>query len=643
MASDPFAKRVSLGAMAHREGRLDDAEAAYRAVLAASPRQVDALYLLGMLVGQRGASGEATALLERALALAPGRTAVRLGLVPQLLRAGRVSDALTHAERAVAEAPAQAPAHHALGDARLAAGETLAAVESYLAAAQLDPTRRASFENAGVALRDLGLLGDATWCFAEAGRRGPPSAPLLANLAGLVKDAGRIDEALARYREALALEPSLPGLASNLLYAMHYADGATPAEVFEAHATLGATLGAASDGGLAGAPHEGSTVGAALDPCAASAETGLGGAAPMAARPLRVGYVSPDIRQHSVAYFLEPVLAHHEGVEVFVYADVPRPDAVTERVRAMVPSGFRSVVGLDDAQVRALVLADGIDVLVDLAGHTANHRLGVFGARAARTQVTWLGYPGSTGVKAMDFRLTDAEADPPGHEAFATETLVRLPSGFLCYQPPSDAPDVAPSPAGLDGPLTFGSFNQLAKLSASTLALWARVMEAVPRSRLFLKARGLGDPGTVEAFRARLDASGIDVARVEFAGQQRDGRAHLDSYGRLDVALDPFPYNGTTTTCEALWMGVPTLVREGDRHASRVGLSLLTRVGLPLVARTDDEYVAMAVALDADRGALASLRASLRARVAASPLCDARAFTDALQDAYRRMHARADL
>jgi len=619
MASDPFAKRVSLGAMAHREGRLDDAEATYRAVLAASPRQVDALYLLGMLLGQRGASVEATALLERALALAPGRTAVRLGLVPQLLRAGRVSEALAHAERAVAEAPAQAPAHHALGDARLAAGETLAAVESYLAAAQLDPTRRASFENAGVALRDLGLLGDATWCFAEAGRRGPPSAPLLANLAGLVKDAGRIDEALARYREALALEPQLPGLASNLLYAMHYADGATPAEVFEAHAALGATLGAAS------------------------AETGLGGAATMGARPLRVGYVSPDIRQHSVAYFLEPVLAHHEGVEVFVYADVPRPDAVTERVRAMVPSGFRSVVGLDDAQVRALVLADGIDVLVDLAGHTANHRLGVFGARAAPTQVTWLGYPGSTGVKAMDFRLTDAEADPPGYEAFATETLVRLPSGFLCYQPPSEAPDVAPSPAGLDGPLTFGSFNQLAKLSASTLALWARVMEAVPRSRLFLKARGLGDPGTVAAFRDRLDASGIDVARVEFAGQQRDGRAHLDSYGRLDVALDPFPYNGTTTTCEALWMGVPTLVREGDRHASRVGVSLLTRVGLPLVARTDDEYVAMAVALDADRGALASLRASLRARVAASPLCDARAFTDALQHAYRRMHARADL
>ncbi len=619
MAADDLAARLARGAVAHREGRLAEAEKAYRQVLAKAPRHADALYLIGMLLGQRGLTEEAVAHLDRALAAAPGRTAIRLGLVPLLVRAGRLADAVAHAERAVVDAPTDAAALHVLGDALLAAGRAPEAVERYLGALGIDPTRRASYENAAVALREVGLLGDATWCLREGSRRGPPSAATLANLAGLLKDTGHVEEAIALYGEAIALDPDLPGLRSNVLYAHHYADGLSPRALLEAHVELAAALG----------PIRG--------PGDEARATVAGGDD----RRLRVGYVSPDVRQHSVAYFLEPVLAHHAGVEVFVYADVPRPDAVTDRIAARVGDGFRRLVGLDDDRARAVILADRIDVLVDLAGHTAHNRLGVFAARAAPTQVTWLGYPGTTGVAAMDFRLTDAEADPPGAEDSCSEALVRLETGFLCYQPPADAPDVAPPPSGAEGPITFGSFNQAAKISPSTLRLWARVIAAVPGSRLLLKARGLGDASTVASLLDRAKAAGIDPARVECAGQLRDDRAHLGAYGRVDVALDPFPYNGTTTTCEALWMGVPTVVRAGDRHAARVGVSLLTRVGLPLIAASDDDYVALAAALAADRPRLASLRASLRARMAASSLCDAAAFTRGLERAYRRMHDRA--
>ena len=238
----------------------------------------------------------------------------------------------------------------------------------------------------------------------------------------------------------------------------------------------------------------------------------------------------------------------------------------------------------------------------------------------------------------MDARLTDAIADPLEADAFAVEELIRLPDGFLCYGPSDEAPEVAALPAGLNGPITFGSFNNLPKLSDETLDLWARILSAVPQSKLLLKARGLDDPQIRQGVVARFALAGVAADRLRFAGRVRGYAGHMALYNEMDIALDSLPYNGTTTTCEALWMGVPTVTLAGDRHCARVGASLMTRVGLKdLVAETPEEYVAIAEKLAADRARLAELRASMRARLEASPLMDATGFTRALEDAYRAL------
>src|SRR4029077_2442406 len=245
------------------------------------------------------------------------------------------------------------------------------------------------------------------------------------------------------------------------------------------------------------------------------------------------------------------------------------------------------------------ICTDGIDVLVDLAGHTARNRLGVFTRKPAPVQVTWLGYPNTTGLDAMDYRLVDAVTDPVGEaDALASETLVRLEGGFLCYGAAKDAPGPAEAPSIATGTVTFGSFNNPTKLSDATLDIWARLLDRLPQARLLLKGTPFADPATRTLFLSRLGERSVSAERVELLAWQANRAAHLSLYDRIDIALDPFPYNGTTTTCEALWMGVPVVTLRGDRHAARVGASLLTRVGLEaLIADDEAGYVATAAAL----------------------------------------------
>jgi predicted O-linked N-acetylglucosamine transferase (SPINDLY family) len=357
-------------------------------------------------------------------------------------------------------------------------------------------------------------------------------------------------------------------------------------------------------------------------------------------RRLRLGYVSPDFRTHSVAFFLEPLLAHHDPatVEVYAYAHVPRPDAVTERLKTRV-QGWRDIHGLSDDQVADLIRQDRIDILVDLAGHTANNRLLVFARKPAPIQVTYLGYPNTTGLTAIDYRLTDALADPPGEtERYHTETLIRLPHGFLCYQPPSHAPAVAPPPAAVNGYVTFGSFNNLAKVTPKVVEVWARILKAVEGARVVMKNKSFSDAATRERCHEQFIRHGIERERIALRDRLTALEDHLGLYHQIDLALDTFPYHGTTTTCEALWMGVPVITLAGHTHAARVGVSLLTRVGLPeLIAQNEDDYVERAVALAQDLPRLTELRATLRQRMTQSPLCDAPAFTRNLEAAYREM------
>ena len=357
-------------------------------------------------------------------------------------------------------------------------------------------------------------------------------------------------------------------------------------------------------------------------------------------RRLRVGYVSADLHAHSVAYFLEPLVSAHDRgrLALVAFDNTKSPDNITDHLRHSFDEWHR-IVGVGDARLAELVRERQVDVLVDLTGHTAESRLPVFALRPAPVQVTYLGYPNTTGLTEVDYRLTDAVADPPGvADGLATERLVRLPGGFLCYHPPPPYPDVGPSPAGADGPVTFATFNAAHKINAAVIHLWCRVLAAVAGSRLLLKANGFADADTRRSIGEAFAAHGMGDDRVHFLPQATRHADHLAIYNQCDIALDTFPYNGTTTTCEAMWMGVPVVTVAGDRHAARVGLSLLTQLGLTeLAGDTPDDYVRIAVALATDRPRLAGLRASLRGRMRASRLMDARAHAAAVEDAYRTM------
>jgi predicted O-linked N-acetylglucosamine transferase (SPINDLY family) len=364
---------------------------------------------------------------------------------------------------------------------------------------------------------------------------------------------------------------------------------------------------------------------------------------------LRVGYVSPDLYQHSVAFFLEPILAHHDRsrFEPIVYSDTARPDAVTARLRARA-AAWHEVRGLSDDQLARRIAASEIDVLIDLAGHTAGNRMGVFARRPAPVQVSYLGYPNTTGLAAIDYRITDATADPPGDaDALHTEKLLRLPRCAWCYQPSPLAPPVAPSPAMKNGFVTFGCFNALPKMNDPLLQLWAKLIASVPNARLVLKSPGLKSEAAAAHVRDVLESAGLAADRFDLLPPVHPYAAHLASYETIDIALDTYPYNGTTTTCDALWMGVPVLTRAGRTHVSRVSASLLAAAGLPdWVTPTDDDYLARATRAAADIDALTALRSRLRDRMAASPLCDgqamARAFEDALLQECRREAGTSD-
>ena len=351
-------------------------------------------------------------------------------------------------------------------------------------------------------------------------------------------------------------------------------------------------------------------------------------------RVLRIGFISADICEHPVAHFLEPLLEQLDRARArsVLYINCDRADAVTKRLCGHAES-HRLVAGLSETALAKRVRDDGIDVLVDLAGHTDGSAALMFRSRLAPVQVNWLGYPHSTGLRCFEGRLVDSNTDPAGSEHLASEPLVRLDPCFICYKPPAVAPDVA---ARAEGPPTFGSFNSLWKLSDATAALWARVLEATPGSRLLLKGGAFADAWAREQFYERFAALGVERGRIELIGRTPGTTEHLALYRRVDVGLDPTPYNGTTTTCEALHMGVPVVTLAGDRHGARVGTTLLRGVGLhELVAPTADAYVEIASRLAGDASRLAGLRLTLRSQLAGSVVCDGTAFARRFEGAVR--------
>jgi predicted O-linked N-acetylglucosamine transferase (SPINDLY family) len=461
-------------------------------------------------------------------------------------------------------------------------------------------------------LERAGRLHDALERYRAWAERDPRAADAWLGVGNVLADLWSIPEALAAYRTALALAPESPSIFSGLLFFSHYLAPADPAGLLELHRRYGEMM-------------------RRTRPPRAAADPG----APDPGRRIRVGYVSPNFSRHSVGYFIAPVIAAHDRrqFEVFCYYTPRLSDDATARIRASA-DGWRDVATASDDALEALIRADGIDVLVDLAGHCKGNRLAVFARKPAALQLTWLGYPDTTGLDAIDVRITDGIADPaPGADARHTERLWRMDGTFLAYDPPRDSPGVAARRA--DAPVAFGSFNHAAKLNEPTIALWAEILARVPDARLILKSGLLDRADTRDRVLERFERNGVAVARIEVEGWRPDRGSHLALYGEVDIALDTYPYNGTTTTCEALWMGVPVVSRAGDVHMSRVGASLLRGAGLgELVAESDAQYVELAVALAGDAARRARLRASLRERLRASPLLDHAGFTRQLEQCY---------
>jgi predicted O-linked N-acetylglucosamine transferase (SPINDLY family) len=425
---------------------------------------------------------------------------------------------------------------------------------------------------------------------------------------------GRGDEALVWYRKALELDPTRADLHSNLLYTLNYLPGFSQQAMFSEHRAWAERF--ADPLTRLAAPHERDR---------------------RPNRKLRLGYVSAHFRRHAVNDFTEPVLlAHdHEKFEVYCYSDVASPDAVTARLE-VAADVWRPVVGLSDEQVAEQIRNDRIDILVDLAGHIGGNRLLVFARKPAPIQVSYIGYQNTTGMLAMDYRLTDELADPPGlTDSYYTERLVRLPRAFFCYQPPQEAPRIAALPAASAGHVTFGSFNSFRKVTPPVIDAWFQILATVEDSRLLVLAAqgGYVERHIHELARARA----IDPARIELH-DRKAMREYLDLVAQADIALDPFPFTGHTTTCDSIWMGVPVVMLEGETYASRFGGSVLENVGLgDLITASVEEYVDRACALASDRRRLTELRANLRSTMAASPLLDFDGFTRNLEAAYRQM------
>ena len=571
---------LARGVRALGEGRPEEAEECCRAALAREPGHADAQHLLGHTLLQQQRYEEAAATLRRLLAAVPGN----------------------------------AQAWFTLGQAERGRGRLDDACDAFGRALAADPGSAAACIARGAVLLSLERLDEAEEDFRKAIERAPDLAPAYHNLGNVLHRAGRIDEAIAAYRRAVELQPDFVSAHSNFVYALNFSPDWEPARIYEEHRAWARRH---------------------ADPLQAEIRPHRNARAPT--RRLRIGYLSPNFREHPVAAFFEPALRHydHERFATVLYSDVTEPDARTARLRGYADE-WHDVAGLADATVAERVRGDAIDILVDLTGHTDGHRLLVFARKPAPLQVTWNGYANTTGLDAMDYRITDHYADPAGAaDGWHSERLVRLPEIYMAFDPPERAPAVSPLPAEGRGSITFGSFNALPKITPRVVSVWARLLQAVPSARLLMLT--VPEGRAREAVTRAFAAHGIAADRLVLAGRLPFD-AFLAAFREADIALDPFPFAGTTTTCQTLWMGVPVVTLAGASHAGRVGVSMLTNVGLAnLVARDEGEYVAIGVDLASDVPRLAALRVGMRNRLLASPLTDGARLARAVEEAYRTM------
>ena len=563
----------------HQAGRLAEAEKGYRLILDSNPRHSDSLHLLGVIGLQMGHLAPALDLIQQAVDLRPDGAIYQSNLGQVLEQLGRFEDA-----------------EHA-----------------YQAAIASDPACAEAFNNWGRLLQSNDRLDEAESHFRKAIELNPEYAEPHTNIGNLLKDCGDLDGGIAAFRRAIELRPDLSMLHSNLLLTLHYHPDYSPAALAHEHSLW-----------------------AKRHVLPLKSERTPHGNAPEPNRRLRIGYVSPDFREHPVARTMLPLLENHDRqtLELFAYADVAKPDAITAKIRDQC-NHWRDTGTMSDTELAATVRDDGIDILVDLAAHSGRNRLLVFARKPAPVQITYLAYCSTTGVDAIDYRLTDRFLDPgTDDEPHYSEKSIRLPNCYWCCAAPVSPEKQPPTTDRLPGPPTFGCLNNFAKITDATLHLWTQLLQRAPQARLLVYAR---EESHRSRLRRALQQAELDEARLTFVGRQ-PLEHYLDTYRQIDIALDPFPYTGGMTTCDALWMGVPVVTLAGGRAVSRGGATLLSNVGLPeLIAHDEARYVDIAASLLDDTDRLTAMRRDLRAQFESSPVMDAAQFARDIESVFRHV------
>lgn len=612
----------NLGVLYKKQGRLEDAKLCAIRALQIKPTLVDAQFNLGALLSELNDPAGAEASYRAALAIQPTHIPSLIGLGNILARRGELQAAEELFRLSMSVDPTFTEAHIGLS-LTLFDQDRLEAAEAVLGMAiKVKPDGAIPYSNLGTVLMRQHRLDDAVAAFRKALELSPGDATTYNGLASALNNSGRPAEAEIAFRKAIECDPTFAGAYSNLLAMLNFRPEARGEEIVELARSFDRQF---------------------CLPYKASWPVHTNSRDPNRADPnrrLRIGYVSPDFRHHAVAYFLEPILAHHDKtqVEVFGYSGVKVPDEYTERFQRYADH-WHSTRALNDEALARLIQEEQIDILVDLAGHTDGNRLHAFARRPAPVQMTYLGYPGTTGLSTMDFRVVDAHAAPEGiAEADYTERLLRMPNSLWCYQPTPDMPELAPLPALQHGYLTFGSFNNFNKMDPATMDLWAELLRAIPSARLMMVTV---PPGEVrQRLTRQFGELGIDAARLEFHGKCGHSEFHR-KFLEVDISLDPVNVNGATTTCESLWMGVPVITLVGRRFLTRAGLSLLNAAGVgEFAAHSRADYIRIASELANDLPRLAVRRAGMRERLRASPLTDAAGFTRNLENLYREAWKR---
>ncbi len=583
---DQWAFHHALGHVCRHLGDLPLAVRCFRRAIALNPACFEAFRDLGQVLIQQKNLATAADMLRKAVSIRPDAPNAQISLALTLDQLGNSIEAAGIFSRLAASRPDVPELHYNLGVVLAKVGEFDRAISSYRKAITGRPDYAVAYNNLGTILT---AVGDC-------------------------------EGAIACYRRALLHQPDDAQARSNLLMTLNYLPGTSQSEIYAETLQFEAK-------------HAGRFSPYRLD-FRNSRER---------QRVLKIGYVSSEFKVHSVAHFVRKLIAAHrrDRVEVFCYANVTNPDEMTHEIQAKADH-WLSIIGMPDESVVERIRADQIDILVDLSGHTADNRLLVFACRPAPVQVSWLGYPNTTGMRAMDYRLTDAIADPTGDaDRLHSEKLIRLRHGFLCYQTDEPRRTIGDPPCLGQGHITYGSFNNFPKITPDVMRSWSAILKLTPDSRLILKSRAMFDEQTRLRCLNAFGEQGIRPDRLDLLALTATREEHLETYARVDIGLDTYPYNGTTTTCEALWMGVPVITLRGDRHAGRVGASIMHHAGLPeLIAENETGYVNLAQQLASDTARLSTFRHGLRTQMLQSPLMNVPLFTESLEQAYRQMWIR---